>query len=254
MNDYVLFAVAPYVALALLGALTLWRLSNVPQSSHQGSFTNDPPVFAIGRRWVARHPVATIAAPGLLAGHVIAAEWPTQLLAWDRGVARLIALELSLFVLGLAAAVGVAGAIGRRLRGSFNASATAVDAAFLGVTLAALLSGIAAAAGYRWVTAWSAVTVAPYARSLARLEPNVDLLRGLPYLARLHIFSGVVALGLLPFTHWFAAALKLAFGSATVRTTPFVLLVNRKREALQAWAVQVGERLIWPEEQEEEEA
>ena len=106
--------------------------------------------------------------------------------------------------------VGAVAAVRRRVLQRTANRASLVDAAFLGTWLLTLLSGLAIAIVYRWATAWSAVTVTPYARSLLSLQPNVARLEAMPYLVKLHIFSSFIVVALLAFTRMLDVLLSAA--------------------------------------------
>ena len=54
---------------------------------------------------------------------------------------------------------------------------------------------------YRWASSWSTVTLVPYVRSLVALDARLPLMTGMPYVVKLHVFSGIALLAVLPFTH-----------------------------------------------------
>jgi nitrate reductase gamma subunit len=184
---------------------------------------------------------------GLFLGHAIVVAWPDQLLNWSRSLFRLMAFELTLLALGMMALAGVGIAVRRRVVQPHDTGSLA-DAAFLGVLLVTLLSGIAIAVMYRWAAVWSAVTVTPYARALLRLRPNLEAIETMPYLVKLHIFSSFVAVALLAFTRSIDVVLLPLRRAINTFVAPLVSSVDRRCALLFERALQSGRRVIWPEE------
>jgi nitrate reductase gamma subunit len=235
MSDHALFAVAPFVSMVVLVVAATFRPS---------------PSFATLRRVAGSHPLPAIGFLGVLLGHLILVVWPDQLLKWNRDLSRLMAFELALFVLGVAALVGVCTAIRRGVLRRTASGASLVDAAFLGVLLVTLVSGLGVALVYRWAAAWSALTVTRYARSLLSLQPNVEPLEGMPYLVKLHVFSSFIVMALLAFTRLIDVWLNGLLRGTGVVIGPFVSAVDRQWRLLQEWARRSGRSWMWPEEED----
>jgi nitrate reductase gamma subunit len=238
MSEYALFAVAPYLAAASLLAGTLGGLLD-------GSSRERPRLPASGASAIGgRHRVLTIGLVCTSIAHVAIVVWPGQLAAWSQPLDRLLVLEAGLFVLGLSALAGILIVAGRyALRPSYERIGV-IDMACVGLVLVAIVSGLAIALRYRFAVAWSAVTLAPYVRSVAQLEPDLRYLESLPYLVKLHLFSSVVLIAFVPFTTpmrvWLRAArrtidrLLLPVSSALDRRwTLFRDSVRRARHAIQ---------------------
>jgi len=193
-----------------------------------------------------RYGLPAIGFLGVLLGHVVMVAWPDQLLRWDRD---LMAFELAHFALGAAALVGVAAAVRHRVLRR-TGGAGLVDAAFLGVLLLTVVSGLGIAVVYRWAAAWSAETVTRYARSLLSLQPNVDALEAMPYLVKLHIFSSVIVIALLAFTRLIDVVLNVLLRAIEGVMRPFVSAVDRRWRPLQERTLRSGRSLMWPEEED----
>jgi len=230
MSDHALFAVAPFVSiLVLVVAATL-------RTRHDTSVSARPsPSSAPALRLAAKHPLPAIGFLGVLLGHVVMVAWPDQLLRWNRDLPRLIAFELALFTFGAAALAGVAAAIRCRV---------------LRRLLLTIVSGLGIAIVYRWAAAWSAVTVTRYARSVLSLQPNVGPLEAMPYLVKLHIFSGFMVVALLAFTRSFDFLLDAVLRAARVVIGPCVSTVDRLWTPLHERALRSGRSLMWPEEED----
>jgi nitrate reductase gamma subunit len=262
MSDRALFAIAPYVAALIFLFGTVVRLS---RERPQRRAASSPPVRALFRG----HRVGAIALIVVLAIHI--ATWLVPgLPARGQSVTRVIAIEIALFAIGLVAAVGLARVTVTSLRelpASVRVSAFApplapasapapaparprlADMMLLGVLAVAVASGLAMAARYRWASTWSAVTLTPYVRSLVELEPNVQLL-ALPYLIKLHVFSGVALLAVLPFTSVMHRLLIPIHRLLDRLVTPVAAAMARQSKRAGEWASESGRALMWPEEED----
>jgi nitrate reductase gamma subunit len=245
MSDHALFAVAPFIALVVLVVATALR------PPHDSSLNMRPPSSSAAVVREARmHPLIALGLLGVLAGHIVMLAWPDQLLRWSRDVSRLMALELAFLALGVSALFGIGAAVWRRVLRSTASGASLADAMFSGVLLLALASGVAVAVLYRWAAAWSAVTSTRYARSLFLLQPNVEPLDALPYLAKVHIFSTFIIIGLLPFTRLIGVVQDTLHRATTLVIGPFATAFDRQRSLIQGWALRSSRRLMWPEEED----
>jgi nitrate reductase gamma subunit len=267
MSDRALFAIAPYVAALIFLLATLTRISRERQLRRQprerltdadanaADVGNEIGSETAARRELFRgHRVSAIALLAVLAVHLATWIVPGLLLAWNQSVTRIVATEGTLFVLGLAAGVGLVRVIVSRLREPsvtqrMPALTRVADMMLLGVLAVAVASGLAMAARYRWASSWSAVTLTPYVRSLLALEPNVQLL-ALPYLIKLHVFSGIALLAVLPFTSLMHRVLIPIHRLLDRLTTPAAAFVARQSKRASAWANESGRALVWPEEED----
>jgi nitrate reductase gamma subunit len=246
MNDHALFAVAPLVSIVVLVVAVTLRFV------HDHSVRMRPlPSVSAARRAVGRHWLPAIGFFGVLLGHVVMVAWPNQLLSWGRDLPRLVAFELALFMLGVAALVGVGAAIRRRVLRRIGDGAGLADAAFVGVLLLTVVSGLGIAVFYRWAAAWSAVTVTRYARSLLSLQPNLEALEGMPYLVKLHIFSSFIVITLLAFTRFIDVFLCAVRRTASWVFGPVVSTFDFQWRLLHKWALRSGRSLMPPEEEDE---
>jgi nitrate reductase gamma subunit len=116
------------------------------------------------------------------------------------------------------------------------------------VLLVAVISGLGIAALYRWAAAWSSVTLAPYLRSVADLQPDLRHLEAMPYLVKLHLFSASALIAMVPFTMPMRVFLATARHAADRALAPASDVFRRKRQQWQDWSRQSGGNLIWSEE------
>jgi nitrate reductase gamma subunit len=234
VSDHALFAVAPGLALLSLGAISVLRYLLVRQ---RGPLDRSALVRAkrlLWGSWTWR-----VGLCGLLALHLLLLLFPRQVLAWNQRHWRLLLLEGTGLLLGLAGLAGLVGLIVRNVRAPARTSPTdpsIVDTAFLGLLLVAMISGLTAALLYRWASSWSTVTLVPYVRGLAGLEARVGLVGGLPYVVKLHVFSAVALLGVFPFTCLLQAVLYPLERALAAVWAPLAEGARRGFGRLEGWA------------------
>lgn len=242
MSEYALFVVAPYLAAASLVAGALSALLDRSQRAELDA-------QAATARWLAgRHRVLALGLAGVLLGHALILAWPHHLARWAQPLERLFVVEASLFLLGVAAFAGLMVAIARQVpRGRRQVSV--VDVTFVGVLLVVVVSGLAIPVLYRWAAAWSSVTLAPYVRSVASLQPELAYLESMPYLVKLHVFSSSVVIALVPFTTPARGYLSAAGRAVDRALTPVNTTFGRTCRLLQDRARQRAANLMWSEDE-----
>jgi nitrate reductase gamma subunit len=232
VSDQALFATAPAVAVLTLGSVCVLRYLLMRHPRDRSALVRTRRLLWGSWAW-------RVGLIGLLAMHLVLVLFPRQVLAWNQRHWRLLLLEGTGALLGVAALVGLVGLIVRNVRApdpGSPARPSIVDTAFLGLLLVSTVSGLAAALLYRWASSWSAVTVVPYVRSLAELEARVGLVAGLPYLAKLHVFSAIVTVGALPFTCLFEALVYAIDRALSAVRAPLAERGQRAWGVLEAWA------------------
>jgi nitrate reductase gamma subunit len=191
MRDHLLFAVFPYVGgLAFVSGcavqLARWRRvdrNDVPATSG-GAFSH----------------VWYLALGAVAIGHVLTLAFPVAVLGWDREFFRLILLEGTQIVAGGLVVAGAITALARLFGSSQGSTRSAIDVVAVTLLVTVTISGLAIAILYRWGSAWSAVTLAPYLSSLTRFDPSTELVTHLPVLVKLHVVSAITLVTTLPFT------------------------------------------------------
>jgi len=194
--DQILFVVLPYVALVLFFLVTIqrYRAQTFTYSSLSSQFLENREHF-----WgVVPFHYGILA---ILGGHVFAWLLPGTVLGFNAGRVRLYLLEITGLALGLFAVVGLAAVILRRLRTSkVRVVTTTSDWILYALLLVQVVSGVLVAILHPWGSSWFAAAAAPYLWSLAKLQPDVGFVTGLPWLVKLHIANAFVLIGFFPFT------------------------------------------------------
>jgi len=190
MRDSLPYIWSPYLVTALLIAVPVWRCcgSAARRAALPALSAASVRLYRVSRAWLCGFSL-------LLAGHAVAFLAPRLLAAWDRSPARLLLIEGTGLALGLAVLLGLLG-LARRLRSPLPAA----DALLLGLCGLTLFSGLATALFDRWGTEWYAVSLLPYLRSLARLQPDLSTVLPLPAVVKLHLLASLATAAVLPFT------------------------------------------------------
>ena len=246
MSDEVLFVIAPYVAAASLLAGTLTTLL---RRSSRGR-REWPPMTL--RSVVGGHKLLAAGLLGSLVAHAAMVVWPDRLASWSQPPGGLLALESGFFLLGVAVLAGLAMMAGRHLFHPHRRAAAVVDVSFAGVLLVAVVSGLGIAVLHRWAIVWSSVTLAPYVRSVAMLQPELRYLESMPYLVTLHLFASSAAIALVAFTTPMRLLLAAASRAADHVLSPVGALLADTWRLFQHRARQRAWHLLWSEQDEYE--
>jgi nitrate reductase gamma subunit len=194
--DALVFAVFPYVALALFCAGSIERLLR-----HPSTLTSRSSQFLENRQhfW-AMVPFHFGILP-VLAGHLVAFLLPGVLIAWNASLTRLYVLEVAGLACGLLAAGGLAAALVRRASVDRVRSTTnAADWVVVSVLFLQLLTGVGVAVSHTWGSSWFAGVAAPYLRSIVGLRPDIVAVAALPTAVKLHVAGAWLLIAIFPFT------------------------------------------------------
>jgi nitrate reductase gamma subunit len=190
MNDHILFAVVPYLAVVAFVLGSAFRVSATV------------PVAPAARGQGAARPCRIVAACAiaLAVGHLVLLAAPAAVLRWNRSMDRLLLGEGAGVCLGLLCLLVLARSMRRCLTGSSARSQPVGDVIALTLVGTAIGTGVLLAVLYRWASSWSVVTLTPYAVSVLKLVPRVELVAATPFLVRMHVFCTFAILVVLPFT------------------------------------------------------
>lgn len=196
MWDTLLFAVIPYVAVAIavFGGIARYRLDRFSYSSQSSQFLESRSLFWGSVFW--HYGILAV-----LAAHVLAIMFwdPWAVLVGDPS--RLYTLEVIGLALSLLALAGLAVLIVRRLVVRRVSSVTsAMDWVLLVALATQVVLGVWIALGYRWGSDWYLYTVVPWIHSLFKLNPQVEYMVSLPFVVKAHAVFGFVVIALFPFT------------------------------------------------------
>lgn len=196
MLDIMLFAVLPYVAVALAIVVGFYRYysDRFSYSSLSSQFLENRALFWGSVSW--HYGILVI-----LVGHLIGFLIPRSVLAWNGIPWRLYVLEGSALIFGFLTLMGLVTLIIRRFSSARIRVVTSVmDIVLLAVLLVQVVAGIWTAIFYRWGSSWYAAFAVPYLWSLLKLNPDISLVSNLPFAVQLHIIGAYVMIGLIPFT------------------------------------------------------
>ena len=195
-RDTLLLVVFPYVAVVvfIVGTAYRYRRMGFTVSSLSSQFLEGRALF-----WGTM--LFHVGILGLFLGHLIAFLVPGAILAWNSQPLRLLVLEATGAIFGIATLVGLAMLLLRRLTNSrIRAVTTRMDVALGLILLVQLVLGVWIALGYRWGSTWFASDLAPYLWSLVRLSPETEAVFVMPWVVKLHIVGAFLVLFMVPFT------------------------------------------------------
>ena len=196
MIDFVLFAILPYVALAIAIVGLVWRYR-----TNQFSFTSVSSQFLENRQlfWgsVPWHYGIIL----ILFGHLFGILFPSSVMAFNGVPVRLYILEGTGLTLGLLVLVGLIFLLLRRgTNERIRAVTTRMDLILLLLLLLSIATGVGTAIFYRWGSGWYVQTATPYLRSLVTFSLEVEYMASLPLLVKIHVVNAFVILAVFPFT------------------------------------------------------
>lgn len=194
--NVLLFAVLPYLAVFTLVTVSILRYLNrgFTYSSLSSQFLENKQHF-----WGLvpfHYGIITV-----LTGHFIAFLIPRSILWWNSHPARLYVLEVSAFIAGLFALIGLINIFLRRITISkIRVVTTTADWVVLCLLLFSVLTGLYTAIFFRWGSSWFAANMAPYLWSVLELNPNLAVVSPMPFIFKLHIVAAYLIVLMFPFT------------------------------------------------------
>ncbi len=196
MNDYVLFAILPYISMVLFFVVTIqrYRQRKFTYSSLSSQFLENRHHF-FGS--VPFHYGILV----VLAVHVLAFTAPDLVLGWNARPLRLWVGELTVLAFAVLTLVGLANLVIRRITHRLAKRVTTLGDwgvyLLLGVQVA---SGIGVAVFHGWGSSWFATSATPWLWSLMKLQPDISFVAPLPWLVKLHIVNAFLLIAYFPFT------------------------------------------------------
>ncbi len=196
MHENLLYIILPYMAVAILIVVSIYRFvtNKFSYSSLSSQFLEGDELFFGSVPW-------HIGIMGALLGHVIGFLFPLQVLWFNAEPIRLYILEITGLIFGLMAFVGVVSLLWRRISTpKIWAITTFMDMLVLILLLAQVFLGVYTAIFYRWGSSWYAASAVPYLRSLFLFQPDVSHIAPLPLVVKLHIIGAFLILLIFPFS------------------------------------------------------
>lgn len=191
-----LFIALPYVAITvfLIGTVYRYRGTKFKFSSLSSEFLEGKKLF-FGS--VPFHYGIIF----LFFGHLVAFLFPREVLLWNDQPVRLLILEVSAFIFGISAFVGMFLLIIRRkTHPRIQMVSTKMDLIIEILILSQIFLGLWIAYGYRWGSSWFAAVLSPYLMSIFTLDPQITAVTNLPLVIQLHIAIAFLIVLLIPFS------------------------------------------------------
>ncbi|MBE7476858.1 MAG: respiratory nitrate reductase subunit gamma [Ignavibacteriales bacterium] len=191
-----LFIALPYVAITvfLIGTVYRYRGTKFKFSSLSSEFLEGKKLF-FGS--VPFHYGIIF----LFFGHLVAFLLPREVLLWNDQPVRLLILEVSAFIFGISAFVGMFLLIIRRkTHPRIQMVSTKMDLIIEILILSQIFLGLWIAYGYRWGSSWFAAVLSPYLMSIFTLDPQITAVTNLPLVIQLHIAIAFLIVLLIPFS------------------------------------------------------
>ena len=198
MLSTVMFMIFPYVAMIifLIGTIYRYRYRGFQVSSLSSGFLERKKLF-----WGSQpfHWGLIV----LFFGHLIAFLFPSYVLAWNGEPVRLLILEVSSFVFGLGALIGLVLLIKRRLSSNMiSLVSNKMDMLVYTTLTVQIVSGLWVAFFERWGSSWFASVLSPYLKSLFAFNPEIGGVNAMPFSVQLHICSAFFIIAIIPFTRY----------------------------------------------------
>lgn len=196
MTDMILFGVFPYVAVALMIGVGIYRyrVDRYSWSSQSSQFLESRVLFWGSVPW---HYAILI----ILLAHFLAFLIPSGWGVLLGNPLRLYLLEVTGLALGISTLIAVVLLIFRRIVNvRVSAVTSVIDWLVFAVLLIQVATGVYIAFTLRWGSVWYVHTATPWLWSLLKLDPQVQSLAALPAVVKLHAFNAFLILALFPFS------------------------------------------------------
>lgn len=195
LNNFFLVGL-PYIALAVFLIGTIWRYT-----ATKYKFSSLSTQFLEGRQLFWGSVPFHMGMLFLVFGHLSAFLIPRGVLLWNSHPARLIVLEVTAFIFGIAVLIGLGNLIYRRLSNPRVAILTSkMDYVILFLLMTQVVTGLWVAYNFRWGSSWFASVLTPYLWSIFRFQPDTGAVSALPWVIKLHIVGAYLIVLLIPFS------------------------------------------------------
>jgi len=195
LNNF-LFIALPYIALTVffIGTIYRYKGTKFKFSSLSSQFLEGKKLF-----WgsVPFHYGIMV----LFFGHLTAFLLPDVILSWNSSYLRLIILEISAFIFGLSALVGMINLLLRRKSNPRIEMLTSkMDLLIELILLTQIFIGLWVAYEFRWGSSWFATIMSPYLSSIFTLNPQIEAISSMPWVIKTHVSLAFTIVLLIPFT------------------------------------------------------
>ncbi len=137
----------------------------------------------------------------LFFGHLIGFLLPKSVISFTGHPTRLLIIEISAFAFGLLTLFGIITLVYRRLAvARLKLLTSKMDVVVYALILIQVITGLWIAYFDRWGSAWFAVSLAPYLKSIFLLTPDYEAVAAMPLSIKLHVASAFVFVAMVPFT------------------------------------------------------
>lgn len=195
LNNF-LFIGLPYMALAVFLIGTIFRYVNY--GFKVSSLSSE---FLEGKRLFWGSQPFHWGMLFLFLGHLIGFLFPKSVLLWNGHPVRLLIIEITAFIFGLSAFVGLINLFIRRITEPRLKVVTSKMDIFLEVLLLLqIFTGLWVAFNYRWGSSWFSSVLSPYLWSIFKFSPDIQAVVALPLMAQLHIIGAYLLVLIFPFT------------------------------------------------------
>jgi len=195
LNSF-LFIGLPYAALAIFIAGTIFRYTKYGYKV--SSLSSE---FLEGRRLFWGSQPFHWGILFLFLGHLIGFLIPRSILLWNGHPVRLLLLEITGFIFGLSAFIGLVNLFVRRItEPRLKVVTNKMDILIELILLLQIFVGLYIAFNYRWGSSWYASVMAPYLWSIFKFNPDIQAIVALPWMVKLHIIGAYLIVLLFPFT------------------------------------------------------
>ncbi len=195
LNNF-LFIALPYIAITvfLIGTVYRYKGTKFKFSSLSSQFLEGKKLF-----WgsVPFHYGIMV----LFFGHLTAFLLPDVILSWNSSPLRLIILEVSAFIFGLSALIGLFNLFVRRYTyARIDVVTSRMDLVIELILLIQIFFGLWVAFEYRWGSSWFASVMSPYLTSIFTLNPQIEAVSSMPWVIKIHVSLAFTIVLLIPFT------------------------------------------------------
>jgi nitrate reductase gamma subunit len=198
MNGIFFFVLLPYLAIIslIIGSIYRYRFHGFQISSLSSQLLENKLLFFGNRPF---HWGIIL----LFFGHLIAFLIPSAVLAWNEKPVRLYILEISAFSFGVLSLIGLVILIIRRIQVKrIHIVTTRMDIFVYVILSVMVITGLYTAFFLRWGSSWFAQVLTPYLRSIFTFNPDTTAVTALPFIARVHVISAFVLIGMIPYTRF----------------------------------------------------